>query len=105
MTEKKVAKKKAATRRKPAKSVFEMLEDSVVGQPFVIANKVFLASLGLFSTIQTEFGDKFDELVKDGEVARDKYQKSFTKFQKNFVKDVTSTKDRVVESVKPAAAK
>jgi hypothetical protein len=60
-----------------------MLEDSMIGQPFVIANKVFLASLGLISTVQTEVGNKFDELVKDGEVARDKYQASFKKFQKS----------------------
>jgi hypothetical protein len=82
MTEKKVAKKRVATRKKPEKSVFEMLEDSMIGQPFIIANKVFLASLGLISTIQTEVSDKFDELVKDGEKARDKYQASFRKFQK-----------------------
>ena len=83
MAEKKVAKKKVAARKKPDKSVFEMLEDSMIGQPFVIANKVFLASLGLVSTIQSEVGNKFDELVKDGEVARDKYQASFKKFQKS----------------------
>ena len=82
MTEKKVAKKKVATRKKPEKSMFEMLEDSVIGQPFIIANKVFLASLGLISTIQSEASDKFDELVKDGEKARDKYQASYRKFQK-----------------------
>ena len=83
MAEKKVAKKKVAARKNPDKSVFEMLEDSMIGQPFVIANKVFLASLGLVSTIQSEVGNKFDELVKDGEVARDKYQASFKKFQKS----------------------
>jgi hypothetical protein len=83
MAEKKIAKKKVATRKKPDKSVFEMLEDSMIGQPFIIANKVFLASLGLVSTVQTEVGNKFDELVKDGEVARDKYQASFRKFQKS----------------------
>jgi polyhydroxyalkanoate synthesis regulator phasin len=54
----------------------------MIGQPFIIANKVFLASLGLISTIQSEASDKFDELVKDGEKARDKYQASFRKFQK-----------------------
>ena len=81
MTEKKVAKKRVATPKKPEKSVFEMLEDSMIGRPFIIANKVFLASLGLISTIQTEVSDKFDELVKDGEKARDEYQASFKKFQ------------------------
>jgi len=104
MTAKKVAKKKVAARKKPEKSVFEMLEDSLIGQPFVIANKVFLASLGLISTIQTEFGSKFDELVKDGVVVRDKYQASFTKFQKNVVKQATTAKDRVIESVEPRVA-
>ena len=82
MTEKTVAKKRVATRKKPEQSLFEMLEDSMIGQPFVIANKVFLASLGLISTIQTGVSDKFDELVKDGEKARDEYQASFRKFQK-----------------------
>ena len=102
---KKVAKKRAATRKKPEKSLFEMLEDSLIGQPFVIANKVFLASLGLISTIGTEFGNKFDEFVKDGEVVRDKYQASFTKLQKDVVEQASTAKDRVIESIEPKTAK
>lgn len=97
MTAKKVAKKRAATRKKPEKTLFEMLEGSLIGQPFVIANKVFLASLGLVSTIQTEFSSKFDEFVKDGEVVRDKYQASFSK-------QVGTAKDRVIESIEPKTA-
>jgi hypothetical protein len=81
-----------------------MLEDSLIGQPFVIANKVFLASLGLVSTIGTGLSDKFDEFVKDGEVVRDKYQKSFTKLQKDVVKQASVAKDRVIESVEPRTA-
>lgn len=81
VAKKKVVRKKVAARKAADKSLFEMLEDSVIAQPFIIANKVFLASLGLFSTIQTEAGNKFDELVKDGEKARDRYQASFKKFQ------------------------
>lgn len=101
MTAKKVAKKRAATRKKQEESLFEMLENSLIGRPFVIANKVFLASLGLVSTIQTDFSNKFDELVKDGEVARDKYQASFKKLQKDVVKQANTAKDRVVESIEP----
>jgi len=104
MTAKKVAKKKVATRKKPAKSLFEMLEDSLIGQPFVIANKVFLASLGLISTVQTEFSSKFDEFVKDGEIVRDKYKASFTKLQKDVVKQASTAKDRVIESIEPKTA-
>ena len=104
MTTKKVAKKRAATRKKPEKTLFEMLEDSLIGQPFVIANKVFLASLGLVSTIQTEFSCKFDEFVKDGEVVRDKYQASFAKLQKDVVKQAGTAKDRVIESIEPKTA-
>jgi hypothetical protein len=104
MTAKKVAKKRAATRKKPEQTLFEMLEDSLIGQPFIIANKVFLASLGLVSTIQTEFSSKFDEYVKDGEVVRDKYQASFSKLQEDVVKRAGAAKDRVVESIEPKAA-
>ena len=104
MTAKKVAKKRAATRKKPEQTLFEMLEDSFIGQPFVIANKVFLASLGLVSTIQTEFSSKFDEFVKDGEAVRDKYQASFTKLQKDVTKQASTAKDRVIESIETKTA-
>ncbi len=104
MTTKKVAKKRAATRKKLEETLFEMLENSLIGQPFVIANKVFLASLGLVSAIQTEFSSKFDEFVKDGEVVRDKYQASFTKLQKDVVKQASTAKDRVIETIEPKTA-
>jgi len=75
---------KTAAKKEAGKSVFERLQGSVIGQPFAIANKAFLASLGLVSTIQTEFGNKFEEYAKDGEVVRDKYRASFADFRKNF---------------------
>jgi hypothetical protein len=76
-TKKRATTKKTAAKKAPQKSVFEKLVDSPVGTPIRIANKTFLASLGLISTIQTEFDKyqadfekKFDQLVKDGEKAR-----------------------------------
>ncbi|MBT8090361.1 MAG: hypothetical protein KJO01_09150 [Gammaproteobacteria bacterium] len=115
---KKVTRKRAVTRKAKPKSVFQMLEDSVVGKPIEIANKTFLASLGLVSTMQTEFTKfqsdfekTFEKLVKDGEKARARYRAGFRDFRedvKDFgvdvVEDVVEVKDRVVENVKSAAS-
>ena len=130
MTEKKVTKRKAAPRKAKQKSVFEMLEDSVVGRPIKIANRTFLASLGVVSTMQTEFEKfqadfekTFDRLVKDGEKARDRYRAGFKDFREDLredvkdlredvkdfrediVEDVVEVKDRVVKKVESAVAK
>lgn len=118
MTAKKVTKRKTAARKAKPKSVFEMLEGSVVGTPIKIANRTFLASLGLVSTMQSEFtklqsdfDKKFEKLVKDGEKARDRYRADFREFREDvrdfsqdIVEDVVEAKDRVVENVKSAAA-
>ncbi len=118
MTEKKVTKRKAVSRKAKPKTVFEMLESSVVGKPIKIANRTFLASLGLVSTMQseftkfqTDFEKRFEKLVKDGEKARDRYRKEFKGFRedvKDFgedvVEEVVEVKDRVVENVKSATA-
>lgn len=142
MTEKKVTTRKKATSRKKAtprkrvarkaqpKSVFERLESSVVGTPIRIANRTFLASLGLVSTMQTEFtkfqsdfGKTFEKLVKDGEKARARYRAGFKDFREDLredvkdlredvkdfrediVEDVVEVKDRVVEKVESAVTK
>ena len=118
MTEKKVTKRKAVSRKAKPKSVFDTLENSVVGKPIKIANRTFLASLGLVSTMQTEFTKfqtdfekKFEKLVKDGEKARNRYRKDLKGFRedvKDFgedvVEDVVEVKDRVIENVKSKAA-
>ncbi|MBT8102874.1 MAG: hypothetical protein KJO95_07880 [Gammaproteobacteria bacterium] len=115
---KKVTRKKTASRKAQPKSVFKMLEDSVIGKPIEIANKTFLASLGVVATMQTEFTrfqsdfeKTFEKLVKDGEKARARYRADFKDFRedvKDFsvdvVEDVVEAKDRVIENVKSAAA-
>ncbi len=118
-TKKAPAKKKVARKTQP-KSIFEMIEDSPVGMPIRIANKTFLASLGVVSRVQTEFekfqsdfDKKFQQLVKDGEKARKRYQKTFKDLRKDVadeidetiedvVEDVTELKDRIVENVSAA---
>jgi len=119
MTEKKVTTRKKVAKKAQPKSVFERLESSVVGTPIKIANRTFLASLGVVSTMQTEltkfqsdFEKTFEKLVKDGEKARARYRagvKDFREDVKDFgediVEDVVEVKDRVVEKVESVVAK
>ena len=126
MTEKKVTKKRARTKK--AKSVFDQLENSFVGTPIKVANKTFLASLGVVATMQTEltkfqsdFEKTFEKLVKDGEKARARYRREFKGFRKDVkdfgedvreygeelvvdvVEEVVEAKDKVVENLRSAA--
>ena len=128
MTTKKVTRKKAAPKKAP--TVLETLETTFVGKPIRIANRTFLASLGLVATVQTEiskfqadFEKTFEKLVKDGEKARDRYRKEFIGFRKDVkefgedvkdygedlvedvVEDVIEAKDRVAERIEVAATR
>ncbi|MBT8084286.1 MAG: phasin family protein [Woeseia sp.] len=125
MTTKKVTRKKAAPKKAP--TVLETLETTFVGKPIRIANRTFLASLGLVATVQNEFTKfqadfekTFEQLVKDGEKARARYRKGFVAARddvKDFGEDVreageglvrdvvdeaTDIKDRVVERFETA---
>lgn len=127
MTTKKVTKKTA--RPKKARTVFDRLEETMVTKPIRIANRTFLASLGVVATVQTEltkfqadFEKTFEKLVKDGEKARARYRAEFTGLRKDvkdfgedvkeygedFVEDmfeeVVEVKDKAVENLKRAAA-
>lgn len=130
MTEKKVAKKrvtKKTARPKKVESIFDRMEDTVLGQPIKIVNRTFLASLGVVATMQTEFEKfqsefekTFDRLVKDGEKARARYRREFKGMRKDvrefsedvreygedlvedIVEDVVEAKDKVVETLKAA---
>ena len=127
MTKKKVTKKRARTKK--AKSVFDQLENSFVGTPIKVANKTFLASLGVVATMQTEltkfqsdfekaFEKTFEKLVKDGEKVRNRYRAEFKGFKKDvrdfsedvkeygedLVEDVVEVKDKAVENIRSIAA-
>ena len=126
MTEKKVTKRKNVAKKAQPKSLFERLEGSFVGTPIKIANRTFLASLGLVSTVQTEltkfqsdFEKTFEKLVKDGEKARARYRAGVKDFREDVndfgedvkefaddnVEEVVEVKDRVVEKVESVVAK
>ena len=118
MTEKKVTKRKTVSRKAKPKTVFEVLENSFIGTPVKMANRTFLASLGVVSMMQTEFTkfqaefDKtFEKLVKDGEKARKRYRADIKDFREDVrdfgedvVEDVVETKDRVIENIRSKAA-
>jgi hypothetical protein len=128
MTRKKVMKKKVTKNRartKKAKSVFDQLESSFVGTPIRVANKTFLASLGVVATMQTEltkfqsdFEKTFGKLVKDGEKVRNRYRAEFKGFKKDvrefggdvkeygedLVEEVVEAKDKAVENIRSIAA-
>ncbi len=95
MTEKKTVRKKASPRKQPEKSGFNRLQDSAIGKPFEIANKVFLANLGLIAAIQSGVRERFDQYVKDGEVARDEYEASLTEFKERTYRKISDATDRV----------
>jgi polyhydroxyalkanoate synthesis regulator phasin len=91
---------------KTAKSAGSRLEGTILEQPFAVANKAFLASIGLADQVVTGFGEKFDEFAADGEKVRDRAKKStdeiareagssFDSFQKNAKKRA----DQLVESI------
>ena len=126
MAKKKMTKK--TTRPKKAKSVFDRLEGSVVGTPIKVANKTFLAGLGVVATVQTEltkfqsdFEKTYAKLVKDGEKARARYRRELKGFKKDVkgfgadvreygeefvvdvVEEVVEAKDKVVENLRSAA--
>lgn len=96
MSKKKVTRKKATSRKTKTTSVLEQFENSVIRQPIAIANKAFLASLGLAVTVQSGFSRKVDEFAKEGEAVRDEYQESFDKFRNDLMKQARTRRDAVV---------
>jgi len=96
---KKVTVKKAA----PARTPFDKLEGSVIAVPFKVANKTFLASLGLLSVIRKEVAAKVDAYAKDGEKVRDEIQASIEELRHDVVEQVNEARDRVRERFGKAA--
>lgn len=93
---------KKVTRKPAPKSLFERLDDSVFGAPIRIANRTFLAGLGVIATIQDELGTaqtewdkRFKKLVKEGEKTRDRIEHDFADFRKDVEDQFTSVRERV----------
>jgi hypothetical protein len=98
--------KKTDTRKKASRNLFERLDDSIVAVPFKVANKTFLAGLGLVVVTSREFGRRFEEYARDGEAVRKQLRKSFSEIRKDMKvvrKDIKEVRDDVREGFKKAA--
>ena len=92
------------------KTDFEKLEDSPIAGPFKVANKTFLAGVGLFMVVQKEFDKKFNEFdkkfekfAKDGEKVVDQWEDKVEDFRKDVEKKVDEAREKVRDSFKKAA--
>ena len=98
-----MAAPKTATKLKAqAKSIVDRFEGTIVEQPIIIANKAFLAGLGLASQAQSDFDKKFDALAKDGEKVRDQAQDSFEDLNDRVIKRVKATRKEVTKRAESA---
>ena len=84
---KRPAAKKAPARKPrvkkvvPEKTVFGKLENSVIAAPFKVANKTFMASLGLISYVQKGFDRKLNEFEKTFQKYAKEGEKVFGKLE------------------------
>lgn len=98
-----MAAQKTATKLKAqAKSIVDRFEGTIVERPIIIANKAFLAGLGLASQAQSDFDKKFDALAKDGEKVRDQAQDSFEDLNDRVIKRVKATRKEVTKRAESA---
>ena len=94
---------KTATKLKAqAKSIVDRFEGTIVERPIIIANKAFLAGLGLASQAQSDFDTRFEALAKDGEKVRDQAQDSLDNFGDRIVKQVKETRKQVTKRAESA---
>ncbi len=98
-----MAAQKTATKLKAqAKSIVDRFEGTIVERPIIIANKAFLAGLGLASQAQSDFDKKFDALAKDGAKVRDQAQDSFEDLNDRVIKRVKATRREVTKRAESA---
>lgn len=98
-----MAAQKTATKLKAqAKSIVDRFEGTIVERPIIIANKAFLAGLGLASQAQSDFDKKFDALAKDGAKVRDQAQDSFEDLNDRVIKRVKATRKEVTKRAESA---
>jgi polyhydroxyalkanoate synthesis regulator phasin len=92
------------TRKSTSKvgSIVDRFEGTIIEQPIVIANKTFLAGLGLASQVQTEFDAKFEELAKDGAKVRSEARGSIDSMSDRLMKQVDETRKQVSKRAESA---
>ena len=85
-----------------AKSFAGRFEGTIIERPIVIANKTFLAGLGLASQVQADFDAKFEELAKDGAKVRNQARGTIDSLGDRIAKQVRTTGKEVTKRAESA---
>lgn len=85
-----------------AKSFADRFEGTIIERPIVIANKTFLAGLGLASQVQADFDAKFEELAKDGAKVRNQARGTIDSLGDRIAKQVRTTGKEVTKRAESA---
>ena len=104
------ARKPRAVKAPPKKTMFERLETSPIAIPFKVANKTFMASLGLMVVAQQEldkrykaFDKKFTQYAKEGEKVFDRWEDRVEDLRDDVEDKFEETRERVRETLEKAA--
>lgn len=97
-------RKRAVTKKAKARTIADRFEGTIIEQPIVIANKTFLAGLGLASQVQSDFDAKFEALAKDGEKVRNQAQDSIGSLRNKVVDQVKTTRSELAKRVESAVS-
>ena len=102
------AKKTARSKTTKNRTIVDRFEGTIVEKPIVIANKTFLASLGLFEQARTGFEAKFEAYAKDGQKLRKQVTKetesSISSLRNQVETRVKSTRNQVAKRVESAVS-
>ena len=100
-----MAKQVTDTVRDQVKSFVARLDGTMLEQPIANVNKTFLAGIGLADQFRSGFETKFNELVVDGEKARDRAQKSAAEWRKQASSNAETARKNVSKRVEFAVEK
>lgn len=102
------ARKKASRKTTKSPTIVDRFEGTIVEKPIVIANKTFLASLGLFEQARSDFEKKFEAYAKDGQKLRKQVksetESSISNLRGQVETRVKSTRDQIAKRVESAVA-
>jgi acetylglutamate kinase len=96
-----VARKAKSTTR----TIADRFDGTVLEQPVVVANKTFLAGLGLAHQIWTGFGARFDACASDGEKIRQRATKQVESFRKDANSNIDTARENAIRQVNQVVQK
>ena len=100
-----MATKKQEKSNTVLEAVLNRVEGTIVERPIVVANKTYLASLGLANQFQQDFGSQFDKLAKDGEKVRDEATASVNKARDQVLGRAKKVRVQIAERIDSVLSK